>query len=151
MKNRKRTCNVYDCTNEPHSGGLCKKHYKEESFKHERRERAIQTLHIGTIDDHLPVDKSLGDELSRLCKWWDRACLVLQTNRGTELIPTEEAQYALEWCISLAQEIIDAEIAIRSGKKVSISLNLTREWVWNRFKNLEAGLASNGLKRNIYI
>jgi hypothetical protein len=145
---RRRTCAIYDCSNQPYLGALCKKHYEEKRLKSERRETAIRALHLGTIDDRLPDDKSLRDELSRLRKWWDRACSVLHANEGTDLMPLEEAKFAIEWCISLAQEIIDAELAYRSGNQVRDSLGLTREWVWERFRNFEAGLSSNGDKRN---
>ena len=79
--------------------------------------------------------------------WWNRACGVVQSQYGTELMPLDEAEYACEWCIALAQEIVDAEIAVRAGKRIPDSLEATRFWVWERFKFLETGLRSNGLPR----
>jgi len=73
---------------------------------------------------------------------------VLMMNKGTKVMPLDEALFAQSWCISLAQEIIDAELATRKGERFSQSLDITREWVWDRFKNLEAGLRSNGTKRD---
>jgi hypothetical protein len=60
---------------------------------------------------------------------------------------SDEAGYAIEWSIALAKEIVDAEIAFRNGAVPSYSLESTREWVWDRFRNLEKGLMSNGIKR----
>jgi hypothetical protein len=60
---------------------------------------------------------------------------------------SDEAEYAIEWCIALAKEIVDAEIAFRKGTPSSYSLESTREWVWERFHNLEKGIMSNGIKR----
>lgn len=62
-------------------------------------------------------------------------------------MPADEADAALEWCIALAQEIIDAERAHRTGGRVSDKLEATRHWVWDRFNNLEAGRHSNGTAR----
>jgi len=62
-------------------------------------------------------------------------------------MPADEAEYATEWCIALAIEIVDAELALRDGRAVSNSLADTRAWVWERFNNLEAGLNSNGRPR----
>jgi len=74
-------------------------------------------------------------------------CGVLQTERGTILMPRDEADYAAEWCIALAQEIVEAERAVIAGKSIPVSFTLTGEWVWERFRNLEAGLRSNGASR----
>jgi hypothetical protein len=63
-------------------------------------------------------------------------------------MPLDEAEYALEWCIALAQEIVAAEYRLRNGLGISdLRLDFTRRWVWERFSNLEAGLRSNGLTR----
>ena len=62
-------------------------------------------------------------------------------------MPRDEADYAAEWCIALAQEIVEAERAVIAGKSIPVSFTLTGEWVWERFRNLEAGLRSNGASR----
>ena len=62
-------------------------------------------------------------------------------------MPREEADYALEWCIALARELVAAELAIREGQEPGFSLETTRAWVWERFRSLKAGLRSNGLPR----
>lgn len=59
----------------------------------------------------------------------------------------DEVEPAKEWCISLAQEIVDAEIAIRNGVRPSYTFEATRLWVWDRFNNLESRLMSNGVPR----
>ena|SRR3989442_9408380 len=148
MTRRKRLCRASGCSEEPYLGGLCRKHHEEKTIRTQRRDVAIHTLHTAMIEGRLPNDRTLREELLRLREWWDRACIAVQTNRGSELMPLDEAEYALEWCISLAQEIVDAERALRDGNTVGCLLAATREWVWDRFKNLEAGLRSNGLPRN---
>jgi len=148
MSKKKRTCINYDCTNELYMAGYCEEHYKEYISNKERREAAIQTLQC-SINNAPPTDKNLSEELERLCEWWSRVCSVLNNNRGTELMPLDEAKYAKEWCITLAQKIIDDELAFQSGKQIDNSYDLNRERLWNRFKNLEKGLTSNGVEREI--
>ncbi len=129
-------------------GGLCEKHHTDQSGRAQRRDAAIHTLHTGAVDDRLPDDQALREELIKLREWWYRACRAVQTRHDTKFMPLDEAEYAIEWCIALAQEIINAELALRTGKTVSDSLATTRYWVWDRFKNLEGGLRSNGLSRD---
>ncbi len=108
MKKKKKICSVSGCIDAPYLAGLCEKHYKEHSQRTHHRDVAIQTLHTGTVEGRLPDEPSLREELSKLREWWDRACRVVQSQRDAEFMPLDEAEYALEWCISLAQEIIDA-------------------------------------------
>lgn len=122
--------------------------HPENSRRAQGREMAKHALHTGKVGDRLPDDAALRDELSKLRKWWDRACLAVQTRHDGDLMPFDEAEYALEWSVSLAREIVDAELALREGKTVSDSLTATRYWVWDRFNNLERGLRSNGVERN---
>lgn len=57
----------------------------------------------------------------------------------------DEAESTISCCIALVQELIDAERAIRAGKPFDVTmLNGTRQWVWERFGNLERGPMSNG-------
>ena len=146
MSRRRRECANQGCSKIPYLGGLCKEHYEEKAEKERRRDGAVNALHTATIADRLPENLELRDELFRLRNWWDRACNAVNYNRRDEVLG-DEAEYAIEWCIALAQEIVDAEIAFRAGNRPSSSLGATREWVWDRFRNLESGLMSNGVKR----
>ena len=146
MVRRKRECTKNRCSEAPYIGELCKKHYEEELAKEPRRKAALKALHTGKINGYFPENPELRDELFRLRKWWNRSCDVVNYNRKDDVL-SDEAQYATDWCIALAQEIVDAEIAFRNGDAPSISLESTREWVWERFHNLEMGLMSNAIKR----
>lgn len=149
MRNRKKGCRVYGCSEEVYLGGLCRKHVKEERLEAQRETAAMRALESLTIGGRLPDDLTLREELAQLREWWDRASIVVQTKREDELMPADEAKYALQWCIALAKEIVDAELALRDGRAVSASLGATRAWVWERFRNLTAGLRSNGLPRTV--
>ena len=111
-----------------------------------RRKAALDALHKSEIEGRPPENAELRDELFRIQKWWYRACDAVNYAREDEVL-LDEAKYATEWCIALAQEIVDAEIASRNGQPIPISLERTRDWVWDRFLNLEKGLMSNGVNR----
>jgi hypothetical protein len=143
---RKRECKKNGCSESIYLNELCQEHYEEKVANEQRRKAALKALHTGKIDRYPPENPELRDELFRLRKWWDRACDVLNYNREDEVL-SDDAQYAADWCIALAQEIVDAEIAFRNGNPPSKSLAETRAWVWERFHNLEMGLMSNGVKR----
>jgi choline dehydrogenase-like flavoprotein len=149
MKKNIRRCRVSGCPEDPYLGGLCKAHHEKDAVHDRRRDAAVHALHTAMINDRLPDDPTLREELFQLREWWNRACLAVQAQRSGHLMPLDEAEYALEWSISLAQEIVDAEIAVRNGRPVGKSLDATRDWVWGRFRNLEAGLQSNGVPRRI--
>jgi hypothetical protein len=144
------TCRAYDCEEPPYLGGLCEKHHEEKSKKERRRNAAIDALHYLTIDGEYLENSSLQEKLLNIKKWWDRACISVN-HRITDNILLDEANYALEWCIALAQEIVDAELAYRKNKDVPENLQYvlqhTEDMVLDRFKNLEAGLMSNGVAR----
>lgn len=146
MSREDRKCAKHGCSEPPYLGGLCKEHHDERSQKEHCRDSALNALHRATIDGRLPENTELRDELSRLRIWWDRACSTVNHSKKDEIL-ADEAQDAVEWCIALAQEIVDAEVAFRSGNIPSASLSSTRHWVWDRFSNLEKGLMSNGVKR----
>ena len=118
---KQKTCYIHKCKNEPYRVGLCEKHYTEKQIKNDREENAIQTLHFGLINGSEITDKNLEEELTLLRKWWDRVGKVLIMNKGTKMMPLGEARFARSWCISLAQEIIDAELARRKGERFSQS------------------------------
>ncbi len=126
--------------------GLCRPHYEEHAREEAQRDEAVQALHRSVIDG-LPIQQpELREEFLKLQKWWTRACTVRNFG-GEDPILKDEAEYALEWCISLAKVIITEEKKFRSGDTRKPEWNYTRDWVWDRFKNLEAGLMSNGVER----
>ena len=62
-------------------------------------------------------------------------------------MPLDEAEYATEWCISLAQEIVDAQRALTAGTSFQSRWELNAHRFVERLENLEAGLTSNGMPR----
>jgi len=147
MVRKEKECIKFRCLEPPYLGGLCQDHYEEDNEKRRRRKDALNALHMAQIEGRLPENPELRKELFQIRKWFFRACTALQHNREDEIL-LDEARYAFEWCISLAQEIVDAEIAFRNGEPPLSSLESVREWVWDRFRNLEKGLMSNGVKRH---
>lgn len=146
MGKKNKKCIELRCDEVPYLGGLCKKHYEKKLAEENLRDSALEALHKGTIDGVLPEGRELCDELIRLREWWFKACYAVNYEIEDEIL-LDEAQYAIEWCISLAKEIVTAEIAFRNGQAFPASLECTREWVWDRFHNLEMGLKSNGVER----
>lgn len=128
-------------------GGLCKEHHEEDVLRREREAAARQTLETGEVEGRRLENVELREELMQLHERFWRARSVLISQRGTESMPLDEAQYAIYWCEALAHEIRVAEIASREGQMPGYSLEHTRSWVWDRFRNLEAGRRSNGLPR----
>lgn len=143
-----RHCKASGCKESLYLGGFCKRHHAEDVAKAKRRSDALELLHTSVLDNgslHMPA---LRDELYRLQRWWGRVCSALQLQRADPVLQ-DEADYALEWCIALAQEIADADRSLRHGGAAwTPNLEPTRQWVWERFANLERGLMSNGVKRN---
>lgn len=147
MNRKRRTCLRENCSNDPYLGGLCQRHHEEDLSHRQLRNDALQALHKGIIDGKIPISQDIHKELKRLHLYWDRVCNVVQAQRGTDTMPLEEADYATEWCIALAQEIVKAQRELAAGKGMPTSLTYTGEWVWERFRNLDAGLCSNGIPR----
>jgi hypothetical protein len=147
MKGKKFVCVKSGCTNEPYLGGLCRRHHDEDEVRRRLRSEALTALHSGTVDGELPKYSRLQDELERLQVYWNRVCTVVQTQRGTVAMPLDEADYATEWCITLAEEIVKAEHQIAKGQAIPTSFEVARQWVWERLRNLDAGLRSNGRPR----
>lgn len=144
---RKPVCGVHRCTEPPYLGGLCEAHAEQDRIKKQRRDIAIDALHFGVIDAALPSNPAYRDDFSRLCSWWDAACHSVRHSIPHKVL-RDEAEYAMEWCIALAQDIIDAERAFRSGAPYdSTLLDHKRKLTWERFANLERGLMSNGVER----
>ena len=143
-----RYCKAPGCNKPLYLGGLCKRHDAEDAAKARRRSDALALLHTSSLDNeplHMP---ELREELYRLQKWWWRVCSSLQLQQVDPVLQ-DEAEYALEWCIALAQEIADADRSLHNeGAAKTPNLEQTRHWVWERFANLEKGLMSNGVKRS---
>jgi hypothetical protein len=99
------------------------------------------------IDGDMPTDEALRNELDQLRTRWRSACYVVQAEQGTAFMPLDEADFALEWCIALAQDIVKAHRALLAGIAGHSYYLPNHEWVWERFRNLEAGLRSNGTPR----
>jgi hypothetical protein len=125
---------------------LCKKHLDEHYEKEKRRDEAVRFLHTGMLDDQTIQNAELKDEVRRLKVWWSRACdaIICQVENT---ILKDEAEYAITWCVNLAIVIIKEEKAYRGGDQSPPPWNPLREQLWERFKNLEAGLRSNGVPR----
>jgi len=147
MKQKKYTCKKDGCTQAPYLGGLCRDHHKENEVRRRLHDDALAALHAGIVDGELPSDQRLREELDRLRDCWSGICTVVQKQRNTPTMPLDEADYAIDWCISLAQEIVKAQREILAGKDVAASLGFTQQWVWQRLQNLNAGLRSNGTRR----
>ncbi len=147
VKRAKRTCRQSGCSDDPYLGGLCRNHHEQDQSRRERRDDALTALRSGVIDGELPSDQALYDELRRLRVWWDRACMVAQGGHDTAVMPENEVDFVVEWCIELGQEIVQAQRAVAKGEIRPLSLSLTSTWVWERLNNLESGLRSNGIRR----
>lgn len=148
-KRKLKTCTAPRCEEPPYLGRLCKDHYEKMEDCRRREDAATQFLHTGIIDAQLIQHPELRDEFHQISKWWDRVCQAIQTRHDAIHMPLEEAEFAISWCTSIAQLIIEAELAFRAGKEISLLLRAKREPYWERFHNLEAGLASNGTPRRI--
>ncbi len=144
---RKKICQHENCSEPPHLGGLCEVHAAEARFKSKRQDDAVRALHHCAIDDAFPLDPLVKDELLRISVWWRDACDSLNYQREHAVL-RDEADAATSWCIALAQELVDAERAYRAGNDYERTLlDATSQWVWERFRNLERGLKSNGVVR----
>jgi len=141
-------CKFRGCMEQPVSVGLCKKHYEISEKAHALRQDAIELLHRWKVDDAVLKTPALLDEFRRLNLWWTAACDSVN-NRRRHPVLRDEAEPALEWCISLAQAIIIAERKARLGDKSETpELEDARQHVWERFGFLEKGLRSNGTSVN---
>lgn len=148
MKRSHRICSRPGCDLAPHLGGLCEQHNLEHEREKEKRTRALDALHRRLPDVSAQYAGELADEWRVLHSRWDRVCNVVNGQRGTKSLPLSDAEYAIDWCIALAKELLSAEDALATGKKPPSSLEITRGWVNERFENLEAGFMSNGLPRS---
>lgn len=112
--------------------------------KSKLRNEALDALHKGIIDGQFPENPELREELWKIRRWWSRACDAVNYERQDPILQ-DEASYAVEWCIRLAEQIVEDQRTLARGAKPGFSF--TRQWVWECFENLEAGLRSNGTNR----
>ena len=145
-KAKKLTCRKGRCKEPPFLGGLCKAHHEEDHAKELARRAAIEALTTLTIDGKLPHKSGLKDELLKAARWWDRACMALRSERQDSVLK-DETEYATEWCIAIANAIIQEETSFRAGREPDATTLYLKKLSWERFENLEAGLMSNGVKR----
>lgn len=139
-KKLKMACHITSCFEEIFSGGLCEEHHQEYLRKTKSNEAAREALFTLAVEGRIPDDSILRDELSRLRRWCDKACNAIRIGHDVDGMPFAYAEAAYDWCIALAREIVDAEIAFRNGKPANNSLAVTRLWVWENFQYLENGL-----------
>jgi hypothetical protein len=112
-----------------------------------RRETALGTLEAGRIDNEPIRQGPLRDEFYRVQSWWRKVCDSVNSSRQHPIL-RDETENAVEWCIELAERIIDEERELRAGREVdSSSHKYLRQSLWARFENLESGLMSNGVAR----
>jgi hypothetical protein len=120
-------------------GGLCERHHAESLAAENLRRDALHALHRGMIEDELLANDELREELEQLQERWVRACDAVNSERSIPLMPLDEAKYAVEWCIALAQELVLAQRALDADKVIPSTLASTRRWVWERLHDLEKG------------
>ena len=133
-----------DCFGNRDSNGLNHSHLNVHPPEHDA---AVGALNTGAIGGRLPENPLLREELETLRTWWDRACWAIDADMDSATLPLSEADDVACWCVTLAQEIVNAELAYRSGKQSLLSLSEVQRLIWNRFKNLEMGLHSDGSPR----
>ncbi|MGA3286352.1 MAG: hypothetical protein ABSD46_02885 [Bacteroidota bacterium] len=103
----------------------------------ELRNDAINVLHTGAVDGRLPDNPTLRKELLHLCKWWQRACSVVQNHRDTNLLSVTDANDVIALSISASKEILEAERAFRSGEQIDDIPSIKRSWAVERMQELE--------------
>jgi hypothetical protein len=145
-KAKQPTCRKWSCEEPPFLGGLCKAHHGENHTKEVARRAAIEALTSLTINGKLPEKPQLKDELLKAARWWDRACMALRLECQDSALKDEIAS-APEWCIAIANAIIQEEASFRAGREADATTLYLKRLSWERFENLEAGLMSNGVQR----
>ena len=149
-KRKPITCWEFDCAERPYLGGYCQQHHEERERAERLRRDALDALSRATVDETPFTQPEYREEVLRVSKWWDRACSVTRSAGFKDAVLGDEAQYAIGWCIQLAEQLVLAERAARSGSKVNeLQLDAVRGWVWERFTHLERGLRSNGTELGV--
>jgi hypothetical protein len=147
MAKRRKDCTKLHCTAPPFLGGLCERHHKDAELKRVRHDTALAALNTGQIDNESVAPGPLRDEFWRLRDWWFAVCNSVNEEREHPVL-RDETEYAVSWCIGLAEYIVDEERDGRAGKK-DVSHEYLRRHLWERFENLERGLMSNGIPRPV--
>jgi hypothetical protein len=147
MKKSKTTCTKSRCDEAPFLGGLCKEHAEEDRREELLRRVAISLLERGSIDGELISNSEIKDEVKRICDWWHRVCHA--RNAGVEdPVLLDETHYGIAWCIAIAKELYQSEIAYRNEEYFNEEHSRhLRKFTWDRFESLEKGLMSNGIPR----
>jgi len=148
MAKRRQACAEYRCDEPVHaSGALCQRHSEEAERNLHRFMEASNVLHTSRIDGEYIGPGPLRDELHRIQDWWRQVCAAGKAGREHPVLK-DETRFGGDWCIAIAQEIIDAERDRRTGKPGDTELRkYLRDETWKRFENLERGLMSNGVTR----
>lgn len=147
---RKKTCSCYGCDNPPALGGLCEQHSKEVNKKNRRYMEATSFLHTGVIDGEYITEGPLRSEYHRLQVWWIDICNAQKFGNEHPVLK-DETRWGTDWCINIAQQIIEGERDKRAGREPlehDVREYLKQE-TWKRFENLQKGLMSNGVERPV--
>jgi len=108
---------------------------------------AGSVLHDGVIDGEYFRPGPLREEFRRIQKWWHEVCAAENAEREHPVLK-DETRCGTDWCIAIAQELIDSERDARAGEPGDTETRKCRRAVtWERFENLERGLMSNGVAR----
>lgn len=143
-------CREQNCVESPYLGGYCRAHHDDYKYREELRRAAVSALWELTVDHTFFTQKEYREEAYRISKWWAQACAAVISPNPKDTVFAGEAEYATEWCIRLAEQLVLAERAARSGTAVEeYRLKAVSEWVWERFTCLERGLSSNGMPRSV--
>ena len=145
-RTKKRTCRKHRCEDEPYLGGLCRKHHDEQAELRRRDDDGRTLLDRYTVDGSVVGTQTLEEELDRIRQYWSDSCRAVQQQRDIGVIPLEEAEYAITWCIRIASGIVDDERAARKDPSTKGTIEMRRHF-WERFDFLEQGLHSNGTTR----
>jgi hypothetical protein len=137
MKRKIPRCGAEGCSELAYSEGLCNVHLDEKGRKEKLHAQAVRALDCGEVDGAVLDDKSLRNDLEQLSDRWRLVCNVVNSQRGTNTFPLAHAQFAVEWCISFAEQIIEAQRSITAGTPVGGSYEHTKRWVWERLRGLE--------------
>ena len=101
------------------------------------QDQAVRALHSGEVDAAFVVDPALREDLHLLMDRWRIVCAVGNSRRGSELVPLEYLELARDLCISLAEQIVEAQRAINTGAAVSPSYGHKKRRVWEQLHDIE--------------
>ena len=142
MAKRRKVCAEFRCDELVYAGELCQRHFEEDARNLRRFMAASNVLHTGLIDGEYIGPGPLRDELHRIQDWWRHVCAADIAGREHPVLK-DETRFGADWCIAIAQEIIDAERDRRAGKPGDTEVRkYLRDETWKLFENLERGLMS---------